>query len=269
MAFAITTTATVLPDDEDQFDESIRKPVRRLYPNRERDKLIKKHQQEQERLVKQKKQAQQAQIDDPWAEGAQNQNPPSPDKAELYALLNKDYSTPTPIIPSYDTPEPYKWVDETPSTSESSLLKRVSRVALNPGARYIPLSAKSGHNVNDIFFYFDEYSQPEDLMLCVQYYADDPLNFHQVNFLIDGFEYSYRPRRTSTGKGSGRMIWEESDNPVAKADKDLVYALTHCQWVQMSLVGDGGMKHVKMLTDNQLENLRTMLQLFLLRGGRI
>ena len=258
------------PDDEDQYDESIRKPVRRLYPNRERDKAMKKYQQEQERAAKKNQKA--AEVDDPWADGGQPAAAPSADKAELYELLSKDYSTPTIIVPEYKQPEPFVWRDEKPNVNENQLLKVVEGRRVSeplPAMRYLPKGSSMANNANDIFLYFDEGAEPERLRLRVQYYADDPLNFNEVQFYVDGFDYVYRPKITRRGKGTGRMIWENSDNSVTDADKDLIYALTHGQWVEMSLVGHDGIKHVKVLSEKQLENLRAVLQMYLLHGGKI
>ena len=88
-------------------------------------------------------------------------------------------------------------------------------------------------------------------------------------FEIDGYEYSYTPAPKRSGHVYGRMIWENSDEAVTTADKDLLYALTHCQWVRMSLVGREGVSHVKLLSDEQIQGLRAVLQLYLLKGGRI
>ena len=109
----------------------------------------------------------------------------------------------------------------------------------------------------------------DPLHLRVQYYADDPLQFNEILFTIDGFDYSYRALSPQRGKGAGRMIWEFSDQEVASSDRDLLYALSHANWVRMSLVGSDGTKHVKLLTETQIRDFYLVLQLFRLLGGRI
>ena len=50
--------AATMPDDEDQYDPSIRKGIRHLFPSRERAKAIKKLQEQRSRRAETK--------DDPW-----------------------------------------------------------------------------------------------------------------------------------------------------------------------------------------------------------
>ena len=56
---------------------------------------------------------------------------------------------------------------------------------------------------------------------------------------------------------------------VQRGDKDLLYALSHANWVRMSLVGADGTKHVKMLTEKQIQDFYSILQLYRLMGGTI
>jgi hypothetical protein len=139
----------------------------------------------------------------------------------------------------------------------------------NHGAamRYLPRDISMRQNENAFFLYFDERSEPESLRMRIQYCADDPLNFSRVDFVIDGFDYSYTPRNPKRGKLAARLYWENCDEPVGQDDKDLIYALTHCQWAEMLLIGGDGINHRKELSEEQLKSLRAVLQLYLLRGG--
>ncbi|MBQ7691915.1 MAG: hypothetical protein IJT30_12105 [Muribaculaceae bacterium] len=280
IALLLFTIATILPvvaqdhpESERDYDASIRRPIRRLHPEREREKAMKAYQKQQA-----------AKADDPWADstatkmsakeqpdkrrvvGRRAQPQPATDKPDLQELLNKDYSL-VQIVPEAD--KPYAWVDEPVQSGEDSLLARVSRTAQGAAIRYMPKGASMENTKNAFYLYFDERAAIEPLRLRVQYYADDPLDFNRIDFEIDGYEYSYTPAHKRSGHVYGRMIWENSDEAVTTADKDLLYALTHCQWVRMSLVGREGVSHVKLLSDEQIQGLRAVLQLYLLKGGRI
>ena len=69
------------------------------------------------------------------------------------------------------------------------------------------------------------------------------------------------------GKGKGIMIWETSDDPLTASDKDLIYALTHCKWCQLKIMGKDGMQHVKMISDSQFDDFRRTLKYYRLKGG--
>ncbi len=269
---SLPAAAQYHPESENEYDPSIRRPIRRLHPEREREKAMKE-------LLKQQEQGQQGH-DDAWSEPDKSKNDQrrpaatrSPqaqtstsDKAFLQELLSKDYSL-VQIVP--DAAKPYVWIDEPVETTENELLASVSRTAQGAALRYMPRGASMENTKNGFYLYFDERTSPLPLRLRVQYYADDPLNFNRIDFLIDGFEYSYQPSQKQSGRVYGKMIWENCDEPLTASDKDLIYALTHCQWARMSLVGHDGINHVKMLSDEQLKGLRTVLQLYLLRGGTL
>lgn len=277
LLFTIATTTMVTaqdhPESERDYDESIRRPIRRLHPEREREKALKEYQKQQQKA---------AQADDPWAEEPQadkakndtrrvvghkaKPQQSTADKAALQELLSKDYSL-VQIVP--DAAKPYVWVDEPVSATEDDLLQGIDRLAQGAAIRYMPHGATMDNTKNAFYLYFDERTAPETLRLRVQYYADDPLDFSRIDFLIDGFDYSFTPEGKRSGRVHGRMIWESSDDALDDDDKDLLYALTHAQWVRMSLVGPEGISHVKLLSEDQLNGLRNILQLYLLKGGQI
>ena len=270
IATCLPVNAQDHPESESEYDASIRRPIRRLHPEREREKAMKE-------LRKQQEQGQQN--DDAWSEPTPTKNDKrrvvgrtmqpqtsTSDKAFLEELLNKDYSL-VQIVP--DAAKPYVWIDEPVEASEGELLKSVNRTTQGAALRYMPSGASMENTKNGFYLYFDERTSPQPLRLRVQYYGDDPLNFNRIDFLIDGFEYTYLPAKKQNGRVYGKMIWENCDEPLGTPDKDLLYALTHCQWARMSLVGHDGINHVKMLSDEQLEGLRAVLQLYLLRGGTL
>lgn len=185
------------------------------------------------------------------------------DKSFMRELLDMDYS-----IKHYGPEEPKRWVwvDDSITTSEAELLPYFNV----SNGRFMPNDVTTDDTENGIYFYFNDHmdgSNPSPLRLRVQYYADDPLKFEQLHFVIDGFDYYFNPTNFKRGKGKGIMIWENSDDPLTAADKDLVYALTHCRWAQLKIIGADGMQHVKMITDSQQRDFQRTLQLYLLKGG--
>lgn len=266
-------------DSEDDYDESIRMPIRRLHPEREREKARKKLQAE----LDAKNKAQQPAVDD-WEDNSQSAEAKkkdkrrvvgkstmpqsSADKSLLNELLNKNYDL-VEYVPA--APQRLVWRDDPIVETENELLMRLSKSSPQTGTvRYMPRGASMSRTDNSFFAYFTtDGSRVDRLRLRVQYYADDPLRFNDIQFTIDGFDYSYRATSPRRGKGTGRMIWEESDQAVASTDKDLLYALSHAHWVRMSLVGADGTKHVKMLTETQIQDFYSILQLYRLLGGRL
>lgn len=191
----------------------------------------------------------------------------SVDKSFLQEILNKDYS-----IKEYkfDEPKRMEWKDDTITETQDNLVPYFKSTKVSGEKSILPVKTIIDNTENDVFLYFteDAQSQPLNLRLRIQYYADDPLNYVSMVFTIDGFDYKFIPTNIHRGKGEGIMIWENSDDELKVGDKDLVYALTHCQyWAQVKLHGDDGMTHVKLLTKDQLEAMKRTLQLYLLRGG--
>ena len=266
-------------DSEDDYDESIRMPIRRLHPEREREKARKKLQAE----LDAKNKSQQSAVDD-WEDNSQSAEAKkkdkrrvvgkstmpqsSADKSLLNELLNKNYDL-VEYVPA--APQRLVWRDDPIVETENELLMRLSKSSPQTGTvRYMPRGVSMSRTDNSFFAYFTtDGSRVDRLRLRVQYYADDPLRFNDIQFTIDGFDYSYRATTPRRGKGTGRMIWEESDQAVASSDKDLLYALSHAHWVRMSLVGADGTKHVKMLTETQIQDFYSILQLYRLLGGRL
>ena len=187
----------------------------------------------------------------------------SVDKAWLQDLLATDYS-----LKDYGPKEPQRmvWIDDTVHESAAELVPLMQ----SDYGNIMPRDVTMDDTENAIYFYLnqDGTGNPNLLHLRVQYYADDPLEFQQLQFLIDGFDYEYTPTNFKRGKGKGIMIWENSDDVLTAADKDLVYALSHAKWVQMKLIGKDGMKHVNMLSDDQIKDFYRVLQLYRLQGGR-
>ena len=188
-------------------------------------------------------------------------------KAYLQELLNTDYS-----LKQYLPEEPKRmvWIDDTLTITEDEVLPKLAARSQGGATRYLPQGVTVGTDNNDVFFHFTTAADgtPEPLHLRAQYYADDPLYFSELLFTIDGFDYSYKPANVQQGKLKGNMYWENSDDALTAADKDLVYALAHCKyWAQITFKGRGNMNHVKPLSPEQIERFASVLALYRLKGG--
>lgn len=269
--------------DDDNKDPSIQRGVRRLYPDRERAKAMKKLQEQMSRKADPNA--------DPWdtngdlwgavdvppqvalkdstaveghrlAHRQQHTSKTPEEQAALDSLLAGDYSykeygyrrmtwRDLPVTTTIDQLMPGFTVDENGDCF----------------SKYISRDKKS----NEVYFAFTmhEDSLPGPLRLCVQYCADDPLDFDQIIFSIDGFDYLYYPSGTQRGTLPDDLYWESSDDVLHEAYKDLVYALAHSNWVAIKMMSTRGIHHVKMLTDGQCADFAHTLDLYRLLGGVI
>lgn len=284
-ALGASVAATELPDEKD-YDESVRLPVRKLHPEREFDKAMKKMHQEHEakqkkedekRAEKERKQAEKAAKK--AAKGGHDNRviPPRPqqaqastaDKSLMRELLSKDYSL-KQYVPKYEEPQPITWKDDPVRDDVHSLMSSVAGTRKGGATFYTPKGVSMANDANEVFFCFesDGSRATSRLHLRVQYYADDPLYYNDILFTIDGFDYKFHPSKPSRGKMGARMYWEQSEDALVSQHKDLVYALSHCHWVRMSLRGADGMNHVKMLSKAQLEAFTNTLELYRAMGGK-
>lgn len=271
-----TAAAQNYHPDEDEYDESIRRPIRRLHPEREREKARKKLEAElnaRNRAAATDSSAWETEptTASPTKKTGRQPAPTGKTQAEqqrLQELLNADYSLKQYVAPA---PEPPRWREDPIETNTAQLLRHIRRESATQGqTRYLPANASMQRQDNGIYLYFDSRGNtPGPLHLRVQYYADDPLRFNNIVFTIDGFDFKYRAVAPQRGKHTGRMIWELSDQHVAAADKDLIYALSHANWVRMALIGADGIRHIKMLTPQEIQDFNNILQLYRSMGGEI
>lgn len=267
--------------DDDDKDPSIQRGIRRLHPERERAKAMKKLQEQMSRKAEPK--------EDPWdtsdevwgtvdlppvavkdsaaVEGhrlkpRQQRTSKTPEEqAALDSLLAIDYT---------ETEFGYrrmKWRDLPVTTTIDKLMPGFVQ---NEDGDYVSKYVSLEPTSNEIFFSFamaEGDSLPGPLRLCVRYCADDPLDFDQLIFSIDGFDYPFYPSEHEHGTLPGGLYWESSDDVLGASYKDLVYALAHSNWVALKLVSTRGIHHVKMLTDGQRSDFAAALNLYRLLGG--
>ena len=270
--------AQTLRDDDDK-DPSIRPGIRRLHPERERAKAVKKLQEQMSRKADPNA--------DPWDTSdevwgtvdlppatsrdsnavvgrrlKQRTSKTPAEQAALDSLLGGDYSL---------TEYGYRrmtWRD-LPVTATLDQLMPSFTVDENGDcySRYISRDKLS----NEVYFTFtmNEDSVPGPLRLHVQYCADDPLDFDQLIFTIDGYNYPFYPSDHEHGTLDGGLYWESSDDVLKPVHKDLVYALAHSNWVALKLMSTRGIHHVKMLTDGQRTDFAHTLDLYRLLGGKL
>ena len=272
--------ASTVRDDDDK--DPMQRGIRRLHPERERAKAMKKLQEQMSRKAVPK--------DDPWdtsdevwgtvdlppvdvmdtnaveghmlVNGKQHTTKTAEEQAAVDALLAQDYSIKEygyrrmtwrdlPVTATIDQLMPGFTVDETGDCYS----KYVSRDTMS----------------NEVYFIFsiDEDSLPGPLRLRVQYCADDPLDFDQLIFTIDGYDYMFYPSNHQHGTLGERLFWELSDDELQPAYKDLVYALAHSNWIALKLMSTRGIHHVKMLTDGQRTDFANTLDFYRLLGGEL
>ena len=272
--------ASVARDDEDK-DPSIRPGIRRLHPERERAKLVKKLLEQRARKADPNADPWDT-SDDAWGtvdlppltspdgnavEGRRLNSLPRTSKtpaeqAHVDSLLAGDYS-----IQEYGYRR-MTWRDLPVTTTIDQLLPGFkSDETGDCYSRYVSRDKTS----NEVYLVFDlnEDSVPGPLRLCVQYCGASPLNYDQVIFHIDGFDYIFYPAEPKQGVTASGQRWERSDDVLHPAYKDLVYALAHSHWVVLKLVGYNGISNAKVLTDGQRDDFANVLALYRLLGGEL
>lgn len=247
-----------MPDDDDKDKVPAWQQVRRLHPERERAKAMKKLQEQMSRRAEEKA--------DPWntSDDAWGTVDLPPSMRDSTAVEGRRLTSPPAAD---DEMQRLVWRDEPVTATIEQLMATMTVVDGEWRSRYI-----TGDSVgNEVYFafYLDEDSVPGPLRLSVRYCGDNPVDYDQIVFTIDGHDYTFYPAEPRHGMQQGDLWWAASDDELNPAYRDLVYALAHGSWMMMKLQGMGGVSRVKVLTDGQRSDFADTLALFLLLGGNV
>lgn len=186
------------------------------------------------------------------------------------SLVLNGYSS---SVTSYDSPSiSYngKWKDYTTHGTVQELMRYMQSKPGSGGTIIMPKRASMEHSHNGIFLYFVQpvNGAPHELRMRVQYYADAPQNFRELEFDVSGYKFSYRVSNPQRGR-SGRYYWEFNDQPVTVADRALIYAIESCSWTQVYYLGatPSAIKHRKTMSDEDLRDIERVITLYRLNGG--
>ncbi len=245
-----------LPDDDDKTP-AWQQRVRRLHPERERAKAMKKLQEQMSQRAQDKA--------DPWDTDD-----------EVWGTVD----VPHVAVRDSDAVEGYR-LGDSPDDGAHRLMWRDEPVMATVD-QLMPYFAVTGEGEcrskyvladstsTEIYFAFDvNDSLPGPLRLCVRYCADSKVDFDQITFTIDGYDYFFYPFDPQSWRLSGGKYLASCYEVLKAGYKDLVYALAHGRWVMLKLQGTGGVSRVKVLTDGQREDFRHTLDLYQLLGGEI
>ena len=240
--------------DDDAKDPSISPGIRRLHPERERAKAIKKLQEQMSRKPDS--------IADPWDTSDELWGtvdlPPvaAKDSAAVEGHRLNDNNL---------NGRRLSWRDEPVTVSVDQLMPFMTIDDGEYRSKYV----NAGNVGNEAYFAFalDEDSLPGPLRLCLRYSADSPCNYDQVTFTVDGNDYMFYPVEPRHGRTDDGIYWTASDDELPAAYMDLVYALAHGQWVMLKLQGASGVSRVRVMNDGQLDDFANTLSLYRLMGG--
>lgn len=249
--------------DDDDKTQSQQREIRRLHPERERAKAMKKLREQMSRKAEPKA--------DPWDTSDEVWGTVDllPDAAKDSAAVvgrRLDVISDSPETADGVGQRRMTWQDDPVTVSADDLMPYVTLDGGDCLSKYVSREKTS----NEVYFAFAfQDSVVGPLRLCVQYCGTSPLNFDQAIFHIDGFDYIFYPTEPLHGVTEQGQRWERSDDVLRPAYKDLVYALAHSHWVILKLVGDNGISHAKVLTDGQRDDFANLLSLYLLLGGNL
>lgn len=257
MLLAIPVGVANTARDDDDKDPSIQGGIRRLHPERERAKAMKKLQEQMSRHAEEKS--------DPWDTSDEVWGTVDVPRSVLRdSAAVEGYRLTDMVAPDSDGRR-LKWRDEPVTVSVDQLMPYFA-VTNDGECRSKYVSSDSTSNEVYLAFAVDD-SVPGPLRMCVRYCADAPIEFDQLTFTIDGFDYIFYPTDPQCKPIGNRQYLSFCDEELHEGYKDLVYALAHGKWVMLKLQGMGGLSRVKVLTDGQRDDFANTLALFLLLGG--
>lgn len=162
------------------------------------------------------------------------------------------------------------WKDHTTRGSVQDLMRYMQSKPGAGGTVIMPKRASMEHSYNGIYLYFvqPDHGAPGELRMRIQYYADAPQNFRDLEFDVSNHTFNYHVNSPQRGK-SGKYYWEYSDQQVAAGDRPLIYALESCRWTQVYYLGPtpNAIKHRKTLSDEDLRDIERVITLYRLSGG--
>lgn len=257
-------TAGGMPDDDNK-DPSIRRGIRRLHPERERAKAMKKLQEQMSRKADPK--------DDPWDMADEVWGTVDlPPVAVRDSSAVEGHRITTLNGESDNSPSGYgyrrlMWQD-LPVTSTIDRL--MPEFVISEDGDYLSKYVTREGFTDEVYFTFnisEDDSLPGPLRLCVRYRASEMLDFDQMVFSIDGYDYMFYPNEHQQGRLDNGKYWAACDEALGAPYKDLVFALAHGRVVALKLMSVRGTQQVKMLNDGQRADFAATLDLYRLFGG--
>ena len=254
--------ASVARDDDDKT-QGVQREIRRLHPERERAKAMKKLREQMSRKAEPKSDPWDT-SDDVW--GTVDLPPVATKDSAAVVGRRLDAIGEQSVVADGVGQRRMTWQDEPITAGADDLMPYVTIDNGDCLSKYVSREETS----NEAYFAFSfQDSVVGPLRLCVQYCGASPLNYDQVIFHIDGFDYIFYPAEPKQGITASGQRWERSDDVLHPAYKDLVYALAHSHWVVLKLVGYNGISNAKVLTDGQRDDFANVLALYRLLGGEL
>ncbi len=265
--------------DDDDKDPSVRPGIRRLHPERERAKAMKKLQEQMSRKAEPK--------EDPWdmtdeVWGTVDLPPvalkdsaaveghrvgPRPDSH--YSSTGQDgIGSDSEYGSTLDDYGYYRmtWQD-LPVTSTIDQL--MPSFVVSEAGDYLSKYVSGDGTGDEVYFTFNmSDSLPGPLRLCMRCRADDEMDLDQVIFSIDGYNYMFYPREHRQGRLGDGALWMMVDDELDVRYKDLIFALAHGHVVAIKLMSTRGAQRVKLLNDGQRADFAATLDLYRLLGGQ-
>lgn len=267
--YCAAATKTV-GDDENTLDENIRLPmksVRKHYTTPEEMMLLASNDQNNKKDKKDKKVVTREEAERKAAEMKAAQEAEKARRlAEIEAM---DYTIVQYVQPD---PEPYKWEDnEEIDASKDSLLAlfNVTKVATDGDLQYIHKEVNPSYKENDFYFYFTTTDGvPGPLRFVGHFYADDPIDFVRLSFIMDYFRYEYKPAEIKKFS-EGRFYAENFDEAFTLETRDVAAGLAKTTYANMVLVSETGVSHRIFFNADHLRHFRDVYNLYRLMGGKI
>lgn len=251
--------ASTMRDDDDR-DSVMQQGVRRLHPERERAKAMKKLQEQMSHKAQPKA--------DPWdmsdeVWGTVDVVPVA--VRDSAAVVGRRLTDETA---GAEEGKRMTWQDEPVPVTIDWLMPYFT----NEGGEWRSKYVSTDSVANEVYFAFsiqEADSLPGPLRLCIRYCGSSPLEYDLVAFTVEGYDYMLYPAAPRHGRTEDGLYWAASDDEMRPAYRDLIYAVTHGNWALIKLQGTGGVSRVKVLTEDQLGDMANTVALYRLMGGEI